>query len=395
LVALASLSTVSKPHVGLLALGVVMALGLLATWVLVLPRWLAPDVPDEVLGPISERARLEATNARVKLRNDLRTTPLQAIAWLAALAGAVLAFQQLTADRQQADADRNVTQQGQASERFTRAISDLGNQRSEGQLSGVYGLEKIAQQAPENRLAVTEILISYLHRRIPLPANKNPARRWPSDDLSVEELGVRAPDAQAALTVLGRRQITSTDNPLDLRELDLRRADLRGANLSFANFEGSDLHLAKLGDPNLSDPEPRGADLRSASFYDTNLSGADFSDANLRGANLSAYAERSASFVNADLREANLNEAKLGGANLSGADLRGIGNNIRIADLSGTVLFGTDLRGVHFFDANLYGARCDRDTKWPDGFDWQDHGARLEPGSHPEWYRGPQAARTS
>ena len=58
---------------------------------------------------------------RLKLQNDLRTTALQAIAGLAVLAGAVLAFQQLTADRQQATATQELTRQGQASERFTRA----------------------------------------------------------------------------------------------------------------------------------------------------------------------------------------------------------------------------------------------------------------------------------
>jgi hypothetical protein len=44
--------------------------------------------------------------------------------------------------------DRTVTLQGQASERFTRAIDQLGSDRHEVQLGGIYGLEQIVQQAP-------------------------------------------------------------------------------------------------------------------------------------------------------------------------------------------------------------------------------------------------------
>jgi uncharacterized protein YjbI with pentapeptide repeats len=57
-------------------------------------------------------------------------------------------------------------------------------------------------------------------------------------------------------------------------------------------------------------------------------------------------------FENADLRGANRSGAKLHRANLSDADLRGIGNNIRMADLRDTALFGTDLRCVHFYAAS-------------------------------------------
>lgn len=104
---------------------------------------------------------MELTDARLKLQNDLRTTALQAIAGLAVLAGAVLAFQQLTTDRQQA-----------------------------------------------NRLAVTEVLVAFLHRRGARPANPTTQ--------PAEKLRVRAPEVQAALTVLIRRAPPPADPPLNL-----------------------------------------------------------------------------------------------------------------------------------------------------------------------------------
>jgi hypothetical protein len=279
LVALAGLATASPSRVGVLAVGAVATVGLLAAWVLVLPRRLAPPLPDKDLDAVKEPdRRLELADARIKLQNDLRTTALQAIAGLAVLAGAVLGFQQLTEDRQQATATRELTLQGQASERFTRAIDQLGSDRVEVRLGGIYGLEQIAQQAPANRLAVTEVLVAYLKRRAPRPAKP------PSDTIVVEELRTRAPDAQAALTVLGRRQTASDDPPLDLRALDVRRADLRGADLNFADLNFADL---------------RDADLRRADLHGVNLRGADLRDADLRRVDLRGVNLRGADLVDA------------------------------------------------------------------------------------------------
>lgn len=101
-----------------------MVVGLLGTWVLVVPGRLAPAPRPEELAGLGGRERLELTDARVRLRNDIRTRALQAIAGLAVLAGAVLAFQQLAEDREQAASDRaqlaeqlTLTRQGQASAR--------------------------------------------------------------------------------------------------------------------------------------------------------------------------------------------------------------------------------------------------------------------------------------
>lgn len=269
LIGLASLATMRRPLMGLLALGVVVALGLLANWVLVVLRQVAPRVPADVLEHLDDnhRARLEVADARIKLQNDLRTTALGAIAGLAVLAGAVLGFQQLTEDRQQATATRQLTLQGQASERFTRTIDQLGSDRQEVQLGGIYGLEQIAQQAPANRLAVTEVLVAYLRRRSPVPV-KSPPR---GPDRFVRELRVRAADVQAALTVLGRRQSAPDDPPLnlvalDLRSADLRRADLRRANLNFADLRRANLNAAVLSGADLSEADLLAADLRAVDF---------------------------------------------------------------------------------------------------------------------------------
>jgi hypothetical protein len=345
----------SRPRVGLLALGAVAAVGLLAAWVLVLPRRLAPPVSQKDLDAVKEPdRRLELADARVKLQNDLRTTAVQAVIGLAVLAGAVLGFQQLTEDRQQATATRELTLQGQASERFTRAIDQLGSDRREVQLGAIYGLEQIAQQAPANRLAVNEVLVAYLRRRVPKPTK-------PSSNTSrVEELRARAPDAQAALTVLGRREFTRSDPPLDLRALDLRKADLQKADLRNADLDGADLRDVDLRGANLISAEIRDVDLRGANLFQTNLRGAFLLETDLRFATLSSADLRGAFLIDADLRRVRL-----------GADLRS-------ADLRGARLDSADLRNANLDSAKLRDATADRYTAWPGGFDWQGAGVRLE-----------------
>ena len=185
-----------------------------------------------------------------------------------------MAFQQLTADRQQATATQELTRQGQASERFTRAVDQLGSDRPEVRLGGIYGLEQIAQQAPDNRLAVTEVLVAYLHRTSPRPANPT---TQPAESRQSGAADARAPEVQAALTVLVRRRPLFNDPRLDLSELDLRGAEVSGQTVLVTNRFG-------LREGDLRGADLRGTDLRDATFFGVYLYEADFRGADLRGA---------------------------------------------------------------------------------------------------------------
>jgi hypothetical protein len=337
----------------LLVLGVVLLAGLLGGWMLVIPRRLVPPMPSRLRDGLDDQRLIELEHAHVKLRNDLRTTALQAIAGLAVLAGAIVAFQQVSSDRQQAAEDRKLTRQGQASERFTRAIGQLGNDpRREVQIGAIYSLEQIAKQAPDNRLAVTEVLVAYLHRRAPRPTRPGPG--------PVDELRVRAPDIQAVLTVLGRREIVYTDLALDLRNLDLRSADLNHATLNPVNLTSTD--------------------LRGANLYGADLYGAKLSHADLRGAKLSYTDLRSADLRSADLRGSDFNGTHLSTADLRKADLRkaDLGRMTPNPDepafsvkLGGADLRGADLSDIDPSAADFGGAVVDRETLWPPNFDWR------------------------
>ena len=145
------------------------------------------------------------------------------------------------------------------------------------------------------------------------------------------------------------RVVDVFDAPALIRDGWCQGANLRGADLRGANLRGADLLDANLWGADLRDADLRGADLRGA-----NLLGANLLDANLRGANL-----RDADLWGADLRDADLRGANLRDANLLDADLR-----------------DANLLDANLRDANLRGARVDRWTRWPDGFDPKQAGVR-------------------
>jgi hypothetical protein len=85
-------------------------------------------------------------------------------------------------------------------------------------------------------------------------------------------------------------------------------------------------------------------------------------------------------FYASDLRGKTLTGLRLVNANLFGADLRGA--IVGRVDMTRAELRHADLRGVDLSQANLseallYGARYDENTRWPFGFDPQQHGAVL------------------
>lgn len=150
--------------------------------------------------------------------------------------------------------------EGQITDRFTKAIAQLGNEKLEVRLGGIYALERIARDSDKDYWQVMEILTAYVRENAP----------W-SDDSSSES-ATRRPttDIQAVLTVIGRRprSLSALDN--DPR-LDLSRTDLRGAFWHKANLNGVRFNKAHLD---------------NAAFHTVFMQGASFIDAHLDGARL-------------------------------------------------------------------------------------------------------------
>jgi len=312
----------------MLAIAAVLALAC----VLVVPPGLHPPLsPADLQGVASAEKRIELQQAQAKLRDDVRATLLQNIAGLLLLLGAFATWRQV-----------QISREGQITERFSRAIEQLGSDKEDVRLGGIYTLERVARDSPGDRPTVQSVLGAYVRTHAPWPVGfpKGPQHPTPTVDRQLAWLLNRAPDVQTALGVLGRRPRSPDEPQLNLSRVDLRGAFLHNARLANSQFRHSNLARAHLPGAQLQNADLKDIDLRDANLQRANLTGANLQEAHLQDADLRG----------SDLRDANLQAAHLAGANLQAADLAG---------------------------ANLTDAYVDATTVWPEGFNQDGCGTTL------------------
>jgi hypothetical protein len=251
-----------------------------------------------------------------------------------------------------------LSREGQVTDRYTKAVEQLGSDKLDVRIGGIYALGRIAWDSVRDHPTVMDVLAALIrersHEQWPLAeqGDATSAQQPPADPPRVTFPRSPRPDIQAALTVIGRRNRKNDRQRIDLHGADLAGADLTRGYLAEAILIGADLNHARLA----------AADLRGANLAATNLTSALLEDANL---------------TSADLNTANLSGAILVNADLTGAYL---GN----ANLSDTVLFGVNLRG-----ANLSGALWPADTAVPKSFELDTDSGRL----HLTWDSAPKPAK--
>ncbi len=259
-------------------------------------------------------------------------------------------------------AEMQLTQQRLITERFSKAVEQIGSGKEEVVIGGIYSLERIAKDSPKDQWTIMEVLTSYIRKNSPIPSNiqqLKPEER----EKALEKLPSVSIPVQAALTVIGRRKVENDQAGDNLAEttdsnktkfLDLSRTNLREANLDGADLKGAELYGAYLKGANL-----KGAYLNRAYLNRAYLNGANLNGANLNGAYLYGANLKGANLKGANLKGANLKGAYLKGAYLKGAYLYGAnlyGANLIGAYLIGAYLYGANLYGANLYGANLYGA---------------------------------------
>jgi Pentapeptide repeats (8 copies) len=276
------------------AVSVVILIGFLGLLLVLLGPFARYLVGESAPITARERKRLSVKD-RVDALNNVRANILQSLTGLVVVAGLIFTGLGLGYTARTLD----TTQQGQITDRYTKAIDQLGSKKSDIRLGGIYALQRIAADSPRDQPVIMRVLMAYVQEHVqdPPPATFISTSRSLPVPLDI--------DVNAALVVIGERN----------RHIDLYFDE----NLDFA-----DLHHRDLYGINLSEASLGFADLRRTGLFKENLTGAFLEEAHLRGA---------------DLREAHLEGADVHDADLRGADLYG-------ADLTGTSLIGADLRGA-------------------------------------------------
>nr|MDZ8047875.1 pentapeptide repeat-containing protein [Nostoc sp. DedQUE02] len=170
-------------------------------------------------------------------------------------------------------------QDKQITERFAKAVEQLGNEKIETRLGAIYTLERIAKDSKDDHWTIMEVLTAFVRENAPLKDFSEKNTENTDSLIIVNTLNYQKPkeieeklklqtDIQAALTVIGRRK---SENELENQSLDLNNIDIRGANLIEANLQGAYLNEAN---------------LQGAYLIEANLQKANLNKANLQGANL-------------------------------------------------------------------------------------------------------------
>jgi uncharacterized protein YjbI with pentapeptide repeats len=346
-------------------------------WVLFVPAadWLATHDVGQVTGPLRT---LRLQTARDAARGRLLTLGAGLFAagalWFTAR-NFLLSRRGVELTEQAQQRTFELTEQGQVTDRYTRAIEQLGSEMLDVRIGGIYALERIARDSARDHPTVMEVLAAFIR--------EHSREQWPEPDAETHERTTR-PDVQAAITVIGRRDPNRDRGQINLARVNLTGADIRKADLARTTFYQADLTGVVLLGANvpgavfyqadLTGVVLLGANVPGAVFYQADLTRSIFVDANLTGANLRSVtlidahlggadptrAEvEDADLTRADLSRANLTGVNLADANLTGANLFRVIANAAFsrANLTGAKLVEADLRGADFGDSIL--ARAD------------------------------------
>lgn len=306
-----------------------------------LPKWQLRSWADRLDSSI----KIEPKDF-IKAENDARTTLAQIIGGILVLIGLFFTAENLRNSQE----TLRVSQEGQITERFTKAIDQLGSEKPDIAVGGVYALGRIARDSERDHWPIMEILTAYVRRVAPRTWNTEPLGnaanlfQVPGTELLVE---LPPNNIQAVMEVLKGRELAYEKLKNEFLRLDatkLEAVNLHNAYLRKSSFIASSLKAADLSEADLSETRFSTSDLSAANCDKTKFQKADFTRAILFHASLvGAYIEE-ADFTNADLREADFTSANLTRADLRGAQLDKA--NFKRAILNGARLEGVDLRNA-------------------------------------------------
>lgn len=209
------------------------------------------------------------------IENEARRTLAYILAGILAIIGIYMGHRRIRALERQVQIGQEqlqVAQEGQITERFTRAIEQLGSDKMEIRLGGIYALERIANDSDKDYWPIMETLTAYVRENAAFGDQTQDEKGGNAGEETItpDSSAIPASDAfskpdtdiQAILAVLGRRKYRYGQG--ENQRLGLRRTDLNWATLWEAHLEGAVLQGACLAGANLIEAHLEGADLWGA-----------------------------------------------------------------------------------------------------------------------------------
>ena len=186
-----------------------------------------------------------------------------------------------------------VAEQSLLNERYQKGAEMLGNGVLSVRLGGIYALQRLAEENPEQyHVQIMRLLCAFA--RNPTPSREDEGRQDVQEE-SLSSIPSPRDDVQAVMGAIRARH----EKHVSLERKGGFRLDLRGADLSHVKLSDADLRRDFM-ETNLSQAFLDGAKLSGAILFDTNLSRARLMEADLSGA----------AFIGVILKDTDLSGAK-------------------------------------------------------------------------------------
>ena len=322
-----------------------------AIFLISLLAWAVQRVPEwQVKRATSKYGTLrpgDAASQMATIESEMRKTVIQILGGIFAIGALYLTYRRTL-----------VTEQGHITDRYTKAIEQLGATKTsddgksvpnvEVRLGAIYALERIAFDSPRDHWTIMEVLTAYVRENSPSSKSSEPDE----DEKSI----ARTPstEIQAILTVLGRRRRhTKREGKgrwLNLSGTDLRGAILRNAHLEDAQFQGARLERANFSGAYVERTDFSRSYAKGVNFTGANVNGANFDQAVLDGASFTKTLADGALFTRTKMRGAIFADAHLQKAFFS----RTHAENARFirANLTSASFKKTHIEGAYFRDSD-------------------------------------------
>jgi Pentapeptide repeats (8 copies) len=315
------------------------------------------SIASEDIDKLDAEKRVQLQDKLFVAENSARVTIAQIFGGLFVLFSVLIALK----NAEIAQGTLRVTEEGKITDRFSKAVELLGDDKLDVRLGGVYALQRIAWDSYKDHWTVIEVLTAFIREK-----SQADYREYQDE---VNKRGTVFPfylaeDIQAALTVIARRKDKWRLLEKPYQRINLRKAVLEGAMVVNAHLAKADLSFANLN----------GAKLPQAILSEANLFSAKAVSTDLRGANLYKAVVDLAEILGTILDDANLNNARLTQTKLCYSRLRNtqlkeavmIGTDLDKADLQAADLRKTDLSQVQNLEVEqLSKAIIDEKTKLP------------------------------
>lgn len=161
-------------------------------------------------------------------------------------------------------------QEKQITERFSKAIEQLGSESLSVRLGGIYSLERIAKDSSKDYVTVMDILTTFVQEKSPISSEFEKVKN----------------DIQAVLYAINQRNASQEPANLgftldftNLREANFLRGDFRRFGFKASNLNGADLSQADFSETDLTEAKLNQANLRGTNFLKAIIRGADFREA--------------------------------------------------------------------------------------------------------------------